>query len=78
MTGPAADWFIGSVAIVLGGVALLSSLFNWEPVYQLRKPHWLEQRLGRSGVRLLFAVGGAALTVLGVAIAAGWLSSPPT
>jgi hypothetical protein len=77
MTGPAADWFVGSVALVLGGVALLSSLFNWEPVYQLRKPQWLEQRLGRSGVRLLLAVGGAALAALGAAIAAGWLSSPP-
>jgi Immunity protein 17 len=72
MTGPAADFFMGGLAIALGLAALLASLLNWEGAYQLRKAHWLEGRLGRRGVRLCFAALGALLIALGAAIAMGF------
>jgi hypothetical protein len=72
MTGPAADFFMGGLAISLGIVSLLASMLNWETAYQLSKAQWLESRLGRTGVRLSFAALGAVLIALGIAIAIGF------
>ncbi len=72
MPGSVADIFVGVVSIVLGLTSLVSSIANWESVYQLRKTRWLEVRLGRSGVRIFLAVLGLSLIILGIAVALGF------
>lgn len=72
MTGAAADYFMGGISMVVGAVALLASVFNWDAAFRLRKTRWLDERWGRARTRLAMGVLGAALITLGVAISMGF------
>jgi hypothetical protein len=64
------DMVVAGVAFALGALALASALLNLEWAHRLRKAQWVEARYGRRGARLAFALVGAALVALGVAIIA--------
>ncbi|MBW3598074.1 MAG: hypothetical protein KY475_12450 [Planctomycetes bacterium] len=72
MTGPVADYFVAAVSVILGLAMLLSSLFDWSRLFRLPKARWLEERSGRTAARLVIGTLGAALIVLGIAIAGGF------
>ncbi len=67
------EHFVGAVAVVLGMATLAAAALNWEWCYRLTKIRWIEACCGRLGVRLMLALLGIALIVLGCAIAAGFL-----
>jgi len=69
-TGP--DIFVGSVALILGTVFLLAALLNYEAAYQLPKAQAIENRFGRRGARIFYALLGIVLLGLGGAIMAGF------
>jgi len=54
---------------VLGVVLLAAAAFNWPWCYRLTKIRWIEAVCGRLGVRLILALLGVGLIVLGLAIA---------
>ena len=60
-----ADLFVGSVALVLGIGALVAALFNLEAAFQLPTAQAIENRFGRKGARICFAVLGLLLVGLG-------------
>jgi hypothetical protein len=64
--------FIGLVAVTLGGLALSAAIWNWDWCYRLDRVRWVERRWGREWVRVLYALLGAGLIGLGVAIALGF------
>ena len=66
------DMLVGFLTIVLGSVVVLAAIFNWQWYYDLRKARWVESMCGRQGARIVFAVLGVALIVLGGAIAVGY------
>lgn len=70
------DVFVGGVAIVLGMIVLVGGGGNFSWWFELRKARWLESRLGRQAARVLFALFGIMLILLGLAIACGF--SPNT
>jgi hypothetical protein len=63
--------FVGAVAIALGIGGLIGAIANWDPYYRLHKVRWIEKVGGRWCARLVYAVLGIGLIVLGVAIAMG-------
>ena len=67
-----ADMFVGLVAIGLGAIYVVVAAVNWEWYFQLRKARWLEARLGRTGVRCIYALLGVGLISLGLAITMGF------
>ena len=71
-----ADMFVGSVAMALGAFVASAAIFNWEWYYQLRKPRWVESLWGRTAARIIFAILGLGLMVLGAVIAIGMLTEP--
>lgn len=66
------DKLVGGIAIVLGALALLTAIFNWDACFQILKIRWLDSRWGRGAARLLYAALGIALIALGCAIAMGF------
>ena len=66
------DMLVGFLTIVLGSVVVLAAIFNWQWYYELNKARWVESMCGRQGARVVFAVLGVALIVLGGAIAYGY------
>ena len=66
------DIFVGSVAIALGGSALLVAITNWGLPYRLRVAHRIERAYGRRTARLFYAGLGIVLLLLGTAIALGF------
>lgn len=66
------DLLVGLVTIALGSVVVLAAIFNWQWYYELHKARWVESVCGRQGARVIFAVLGVALIVLGGAIAVGY------
>ncbi|MCO6456855.1 MAG: hypothetical protein J5I93_16275 [Pirellulaceae bacterium] len=66
------DVFVGSVSIAIGLLALAAAIGNWEVSFQLRAGRWFERRWGRMGARVAYAVLGASLIALGIALAAGF------
>lgn len=68
-----ADILVGAVAIAIGSVVMLAAVFNWQWYYDLQKARWVESFFGRKGARLVFALLGLSLIVLGSAIAIGIL-----
>jgi len=70
------DLFVGSVAIALGAFVASAAIFNWDWYYQLRKPQWVESLWGRTTARIIFAIVGLGLIVLGGVIAIGMLTDP--
>ncbi|MCR9118159.1 MAG: hypothetical protein NXI22_14585 [bacterium] len=61
-----ADLFVGCVSLVLGAIAVGSAAFNWEWSFRMTKTQWLESRYGRLSTRVLYAVVGVGLALLGV------------
>ena len=55
------DLLVGGISIVLGALALLAAIFNWDASFQLLKIRWLESRWGRSTVRVIYALLGIGL-----------------
>jgi hypothetical protein len=66
------DWFVGSVAVLLGLLLLTAAWRNVTWLYALRSSRWLEARLTRAGTRWLHASLAVALIVLGWAITQGF------
>jgi hypothetical protein len=64
--------FVGGVAVALGVTALLVSVGNWDACYRFSKIRWVESRGGRAAARCTYAVLGALLVMLGIAIALGF------
>ena len=67
-----ADIFVGSIALILGIAALVVAVLNLEAAYQLPKAQAIENRFGRRGARIFFAVLGLLLVGLGCAALAGF------
>ena len=65
--------FIGSVALVLGVLALGAALANYDGMFQLAKLRMLEETVGRSGARLACGLLGCGLIVVGGLIVTGVL-----
>jgi predicted sugar kinase len=65
--------FIGSVAMVLGALALGASLANYNGLFQLAKMRMLEETVGRGGARLACGLLGCGLIVVGGLIVTGVL-----
>lgn len=65
--------FIGSVALILGTLALAASLANHSGLFQLAKMRMLEETVGRSGARLACGLLGCGLIVVGGLIVTGVL-----
>lgn len=63
---------VGAIAIIVGAVCLAAAIFNWEWYYELQKSRWVESLCGRIGARIVTALIGAGLIVLGCAIALGF------
>lgn len=68
----AEEVFVGGVSVALGVLAVLAAIGNWDCCFQLAKVRWLETFGGRRATRAVYALVGAALIVLGVAIALGF------
>ena len=64
--------FVGGVSIVVGTWLLVTGATDVKWLFRLRKARWLDRRLGRSQARLLIALTGLALIVLGAVIASGF------
>ncbi len=64
--------FVGSTSIVLGLFSLAAGLSNREIFFQPRKIKWIEKWGGRPLARATYALLGAALIGLGIAIAMGF------
>ena len=77
---PIADFFVGLVGIALGGIGLWAAAVNSKAAFALPSVKSMERVLGRLGVRIVFALAGVALIVMGCAVIAGfapgWLSIP--
>jgi len=61
--------FVGSVAILLGALAVVAAIHNHDWYFRLRKACWIEKRWGRTAVRIVYALLGIALITLGTGIA---------
>lgn len=59
------DTFVGAVAVGLSIFVLGSAIFNWQPVYKIRTPRWIESRWGRSRARLVLGIVGTILFFIG-------------
>ena len=66
-----ADIFVGTVAILLGGLFTGSAIFNWEWSDTSRMAHWIQVRLGRHGARVCYGSLGLLLIALGSVVLAG-------
>jgi hypothetical protein len=64
-------FFVGGVAVLLGGLALLAAIHNRDWYYQLPKTRWIENRWGRRGARIFYAILGVALLALGIFVLLG-------
>lgn len=63
--------FVGAVAFGLGLLALIAAIHNRDWYFRLPKARWIEERWGRSTVRVVYGLLGAALIALGVVIVLG-------
>ena len=63
--------FVGSVAILVGFFGLVAAIHNHDWYFRLPKARWIEKRLGRTAARVVYAMLGIALVVLGIGIMAG-------
>jgi small neutral amino acid transporter SnatA (MarC family) len=64
--------FVGGVAVALGLFFLAVAASNWDWYFSLRSARLMGRLLGRSGARIFYALLGAGLVTLGVAIACGF------
>ena len=65
------DKMIGLFLAAVGLFVLAGSAFNWEWYWDRRRTRVWVDLLGRAGARILYAIMGAAVLVLGVLMAAG-------
>lgn len=63
--------FVGAVAFILGLLALIAAIHNRDWYFRLPKARWIEDRWGRSTVRVVYALLGIALIALGLVIVSG-------
>jgi len=63
--------FVGSVAILLGLFAVVAAIHNHDWYFRLRKARWIEERWGRTPVRIIYGLLGITLIALGIGIAVG-------
>lgn len=67
------QWFIGSVAVTLGALAVGAALSNYDRFFELSKLRLLEEALGRGGARWTCGLLGCGLIIVGGLIVAGVL-----
>ena len=67
------QYLVGSVALVLGALALAASVSNHDQLFRLAKLRLLEDLVGRGGARWACGLLGCSLIVIGTLIFAGWL-----
>jgi hypothetical protein len=61
--------FVGSVALVLGLLAVVAAIHNHDWYFQIPKARWIETRWGRGTARVVYAVLGLVLIIAGILIA---------
>lgn len=66
------DVFMAGLALVLALLAIGAAVRNRDSYYRLPKVRWIDQRWGRGVARLVYAVMGLILLVLGIVILSGW------
>ena len=62
---------MGSVALLIGILALTAAIHNQDSYFRLQKLRWIDERLGRKAARTFCAVLGATLLILGIVIMLG-------
>lgn len=63
---------VGSLALIMAGVAATVGAGPWERPYQLRSISTIDDRFGRPVARLAWFALAASLVAVGVAIISGW------
>ncbi|MFW6170479.1 MAG: immunity 17 family protein [Planctomycetota bacterium] len=66
------DLFVGTAAVVLGLFLIVCAVSDWDWYYSVHTARWLGHRLGRRGARIVHALLGVVLIVLGVTIVLGY------
>jgi uncharacterized membrane protein YphA (DoxX/SURF4 family) len=66
------DLFVGGVSTIVGSLGVAAGLGNWDKCYEFSKSQWLVKRIGRTGARLVYIIGGSFFIILGIAIACGF------
>jgi hypothetical protein len=67
-----ADIFVGGVAAAIGVAAMAVSAANWNPGFHFWVGRVFDARYGRTPARIVYALVGAALVGLGLAIMLGF------
>ena len=57
------ELFVGAVAVVLGLLAVVAAIGNWDGYYRFRKVRWIEAIGGRWSARLVYVLLGVVLIV---------------
>lgn len=66
------DLLMALVALIFAAFALTAAVRNRDRDFRFRKLHWIDQRWGRNAARGVYAVLGALLAAMGIAILCGW------
>jgi hypothetical protein len=66
------DLCMAGLALILALLAIGAALHNRDSYYRLPKIRWIDERWGRRVARIVYAVVGLVLAVLGVLILSGW------
>ncbi|WP_254513191.1 hypothetical protein [Anatilimnocola floriformis] len=66
------DILVGAVTCLVGLVFIFGAATNNQFLLDLQKSRWLSQFAGRTGARVMLALLGLGLVVLGGAIIRGW------
>ena len=69
--------FVGLIAIAAGLSLIAIGVVNVQWYFRSWKMRWLDQRLGRSGIRLIVGLLGILLILLGIAIMGGFAPNAP-
>lgn len=66
-----ADIFVGTIAALIGATAIAIAVANWGWGFQFWVGRVIDARVSRTASRVVYAIVGAALVALGIAIASG-------
>jgi hypothetical protein len=66
------DLFVGGVAILLGVGGLVAAIAGNDFFFRWKKLQWVDERAGRTIARLVYAIAGIALILIGIAIVQGY------